>query len=71
MAWSEASKKSVGAHKGSSLLAGLSDVVGSLGKEETKFYELEVAEVLDICLDSEHEAFEALGGYSNGAIGQI
>lgn len=71
MAWSEVSKKSVGTHKRSSLLAGLSDVVGSLGKEETKFYELEVAEVLDICLDSEHEAFEALGGYSNGAIGQI
>ena len=37
MAWSEVSKKSVGTHKRSSLLAGLSDVVGSLGKEETKF----------------------------------
>jgi hypothetical protein len=71
MAWSETSKQSVRKTKGSAVIAGLSDIVGSLGREETKFYELEVAEILDICLDSEHEAFEALGGYSNGAIGQV
>ena len=71
MAWSSTAKQGTLKIRGSSRLAGLSDLVGSLGKENTKFYELEVAEVLDICLDSEHEAFKALGGYSNGAIGQI
>ena len=71
MAWSEISKKSISKTKRSAVIAGLSDVVGSLGKEETKFYELEIAEVLDICLDSDHEAFQALGGYSNGAIGKV
>jgi len=71
MAWTHESKKSVLNIKKSGILAGLDDIVGSLGKEEKKFYELEVAEVLDICLSSKHEAFNALGGYSNGAIGRI
>jgi hypothetical protein len=71
MAWSSTVKQGTQKIRGSSKIAGLSDLVGSLGKEDTKFYELEVAEVLDICLDSGHEAFQALGGYSNGALGQI
>jgi hypothetical protein len=71
MAWSETSKKSVLNIKRTSALAGLSDIVGSLGQEDSKFYELEIAEVLDICLDSDHEAFQALGGYSDGAIGKV
>ena len=71
MAWTHEAKKSVLNVKKSGILAGLDDIVSSIGKEDKNFYELEVAEVIDICLSSEHEAFEALGGYSNGAIGRI
>ena len=71
MAWTHESKKSIVSSRQSGVLAGLDDIVGSLGERDKKFYELEVAEVLDICLDSKHKAFTALGGYSNGAIGRV
>ena len=71
MAWTHESKKSIVSSRQSGVLAGLDDIVGSLGERDKKFYELEVAEVLDICLDSKHDAFAALGGYSNGAIGRV
>ena len=71
MGWTDTTKKSSGNRRATTTLAGIGDILGSLGKQESKFYELEVGEVLDICLNSEHEAFEALGGYSNGAIGRV
>ena len=71
MGWTDTTKKSSGNRRATTTLAGIGDILGSLGKQESKFYELEVGEVLDICLNSDHEAFEALGGYSNGAIGRV
>ena len=71
MGWTETTNKSSGNRRATATLAGIGDILGGLGKQESKFYELEVGEVLDICLSSDHEAFEALGGYSNGAIGRV
>ena len=71
MSWTDTTGKSSGNRRATATLAGIGDILGSLGKQESKFYELEVGEVIDICLNVDHEAFEALGGYSNGAIGRV
>ena len=70
MAYFESTKKSTHGKRGSAKLVANGNAAASF-TSDVKFFELEIAEVIDICLSADHPAFTALGGYGNGAIGQI